>query len=83
MGLIKVMVDDVTEAVFRKAAMAHFGYEKGSLSKAADIALRQWSTFGQNETIMEDPVKAIKGMLRHVKKSSVELQHEARALWTK
>ena len=30
--------------------------------------------------IPEDPVKAIRGMLKHVKKSGVELQHEAQKI---
>jgi len=32
--------------------------------------------------IPEDPVKAIRGMLKHVKKSGVELQHEVQQIRT-
>jgi len=32
--------------------------------------------------IPEDPVKAIRGMLKHVRKSGVELQHEAQRIRT-
>ena len=30
--------------------------------------------------LIEDPIEAIYGMLSHVKKSGVELQHEARGI---
>ncbi len=79
------MVDDATEVIFRKAAMAQFGYEKGSLSKAADVAFGQWAAqrkFPADE-LKEHPVLYFEGILKHVKKSSVELQHEARKAWGK
>ena len=33
--------------------------------------------YGKGSISITDPIKAIRGMLKHVKKSSVELQHEA------
>jgi hypothetical protein len=85
MGLIKVNVADTVEKQFRKTAMQHFGYTKGSLSKAAHEAFVQWSQQvsllrAQAEEI-GDPIEAITGMLKHVKKSSVQLQHEISETW--
>lgn len=76
MGEVKVRLSDDTEANFRKRAMETFGYGKGSLSEAAEQAVKQWSELQSGGSYMEEPVKAIVGMLKHVKKSSVELQHE-------
>ena len=85
MGLIKVVVEDSVEAQFRKTAMDRFGYAKGSLSQAAEQAFSQWSRY-ENEIKKEidaigDPVEAVSGMLKHVKKNSVQLQHEIKQLW--
>lgn len=81
MGGIKVFVSGKTEQKFRKASMAVFGYRKGALSSAAEQAFEQWSNNVKSaETIFDipkDPITAIEGMLSHVKKSGVELQHEA------
>ena len=65
-------------------AMEIFGFGRGSISRAAEDAIRKWvleyeRIVGEIE-VPEDPVRAIRGMLRHVKKSSVELQHEVREL---
>ena len=85
MGEIKVKVSDETERKFREAAMRTFGYGKGSISAASEKAFSDW--VGQNEMVdireiaykegITDPVKTIKGALKHVKKTSVELQHDA------
>lgn len=78
MGIVKVDVDDEVEKTFRKAAMQRFGYGRGSLSEAAEHALKDWSKRQADYTDdIENPVKIIKGILKHVKKTSVELQHDA------
>jgi hypothetical protein len=84
MGEIKLILDDKLEQRFRQSAMNRFGYAKGSLSKAAVFALERWVSEEElkNEPF-GDPIEAIKGMLKHVKKSSVELQHEIGAVWSK
>jgi hypothetical protein len=84
MGGIKVYISDELEKKFREVAMKLYGYGRGSLSIASEKAFEAWlSQVSQAleiaETI-EDPVEAIYGMLSHVKKSGVELQHEARKL---
>jgi len=83
MGL-KVYIEEETEKKFRKLAMELYGYGKGSLSLAAEDAIRQW--LSEHESIPkeaknpEDPVNAIRGLLKHVEKSGVELEHEAREI---
>jgi hypothetical protein len=84
MAGIKVYVRGEVEERFRRLAMMVYGYGKGSLSKAAEDAFLRWMV--QHEALLkevnvpEDPVGAIRGMLVNVKKSGVELQHEARKI---
>lgn len=80
MGLIKVKIDDAVEARFREKAMQRFGYAKGALSKAAQTAFQSWAG-AMRKTNTEDPIKAVSGMLKNIKKSSVELQHEISKVW--
>ena len=85
MGEIKVKIKEKTERMFREAAMHKFGFRKGSYSLAADQALGSWAQKHQNldklrklaEERVKDPVKSMRGILKHVKMSSVELKHEA------
>ncbi len=42
MGEIRGVVASETEDKFRRLAMKKFGYGKGSLSKALEVALQQW-----------------------------------------
>lgn len=84
MGVIKVHLPDELEEKFRKTAMRIYGYKKGSLSTASKKAFSEW--LSQVPETMEmvgmtdDPVEAIEGMLAHVDKDGVELQHEARKI---
>ncbi len=88
MGTVKIQLSDDIEQEFRQKAMQEYGYSKGSLSIAAQTAITAWTT--QIKTVKEitakenpaDPVKTIRGMLKHVKKSSLQLQHEIRTLRT-
>ena len=52
MGEIKVKVSDETEKKFRQAAMARFGYCRGSISTAAENAFSEWA----NEAGTKKPV---------------------------
>jgi len=87
MGSIKVNISDDVEKRFRMLAMRLYGYSKGALSIAAEKALNEWvariSEAIEVVGLLDDPVEAIYGMLSHVKKSGVELQHEARKIRTK
>jgi len=84
MGGIKVYIPDDVERRFREAAMKLYGYRKGSLSIASEKAISAWlSQVSEVLDIAEsigDPVEAIYGMLSDVKRSGVELQHEAREI---
>ncbi len=87
MGAIKVYISDELERRFREAAMRLYGYGRGSLSIAAENAFKEWLS-GASKALeatgsIEDPVEAIYGMLSHVKRTGVELQHEARELRSK
>jgi len=77
---LKIYLPEELERRFKKMSMEAYGYGRGSISKAATEAIRKWTS--EREEILEfkvpeDPVGAIRGMLKHVKKTSVELQHEA------
>ncbi len=82
MGL-KVYLDEDLERRFRRLAMEAYGYGRGALSRAAEEAIRMWIA-GWEEAVgvevPEDPVEAIRGLLKGVGKSGVELQHEARRI---
>lgn len=87
MGSIKVYIPDELERRFRKAAMRLYGYGRGSLSTASEKAFTAWlSQVSEALDIaesIEDPVEAIYGMLSHVKRTGVELQHETREIRAK
>ena len=70
------MPDDL-ERAFRKAAMKRFGFRKGAMSEAAREAIEGWSIEGEAGDKNEDFWDSLEGCMKHVKKSSVELQHEA------
>lgn len=83
MGL-KVYIEEELEKKFRKLAMEIYGYGRGSLSLAVEDAIRRW--LSEHEVMLkevkipEDPVGAMRGLLKQVQKSGVELQHEAREI---
>lgn len=74
----------MVEEKFRRLAMMVHGYGRGSLSKAAEEAIKQWiiehEALLEEVDVPEDPVGAIRGALTGIKKSGVELQHEARQI---
>lgn len=91
---IKVELDQDLEREFRELAMRRFGYSKGSIKKATETAIRQWtatesntkgSTPRQREQGREgkSAVDLLVGLLKSAKhKSSVVEQHEIKGLWT-
>ena len=77
---LKIYIHAEIEGQFRRHAMEKYGYAKGSISQAAEDALEHWNSCVSpvsNISKIKDPVAAIEGMLAHVKKTSIELQHEA------
>lgn len=81
LGSLKVYVSDEVERKFREAAMRLYGYGRGSLSIASERALLDWASRVSQAMpapdSIEDPVASIYGLLSHVKRKGVELQHEA------
>ena len=58
--------------------MKRFGYQKGSMSEAAKEAIGGWTEMHEEEEVEKDQNwDSFIGIMKHVKKSSVELQHEA------
>lgn len=84
MGELKVYLREDLKKEFKKRSMETFGYGRGSISKAAEEAIQRWTS--EREKLMQeihpqkDSVRILRGMLKHVKMSSVELQHEARRI---
>ncbi len=83
---LKFELEKGLEHKFRETAMRKYGYQKGSLQKATKEALSNWLMQQSTEIPKaEHPFKLIRGILRHLKgkKTSVQLQHEAKELWVK
>lgn len=84
--VLKVELDKKLEGRFREAAMKRYGFKKGAIQKATEEAVSIW--IDKEPSIipkLEDPFGAVTGILKHLrgKKTSVQLQHEAKDLWTK
>ncbi|MBI2632040.1 hypothetical protein HYW75_03485 [Candidatus Pacearchaeota archaeon] len=77
MGELKILLPENIEKIFRRTAMKRFGYQKGSISKAAQEAIQSWALAFPEKYEEEESWDSLIGILKHVKKSSVELQHEA------
>lgn len=77
MGQLKVIIPDKIEQAFRRAAMRRFGYQRGSMSEAATEAMHQWASSGEKDSKEEGSWDALEGIMKDVKKTSVQLQHEA------
>jgi len=80
MKSLRIYLPEELERKFRKISMESYGYSRGSLSRAAAEAIRSWIRTQEPVTQVEipsEPVRILRGLLRHVRKSSVQLQHEA------
>ena len=87
---IKVELDEDLEREFRELAMKKFGYSKGSIKKATETAIREWTAIETGKKVVsrnrkqKSGVDLLTGLLKDVKhRSSVEEQHEIRRLWIK
>lgn len=86
MAGLRIQLPKELERLFREAAMKRFGYGKGSISQAAQEAIRKWL---RTELPLEsgefegDPVGAIEGLLADIEMDSVELQHLAGKIWVR
>lgn len=77
MGQMKIILPDEVERTFREVAMRRFGYQRGSISEASVEAIKYWSKMNQIKRTPKKTFMELRGLLKHVKKTSVELQHEA------
>lgn len=77
MGEMKITISEDVEKMFRRIAMRRFGYQKGSMSEAAGEAFKQWASSYEDFNNQDISWVSLKGILKSVKKDSVELQHEA------
>ena len=74
---LRVQLPEEKARKVREQAMKRFGYSKGAISKALNVALDEW--LGKAKPA-KPPITAkdLLGRLSGVKESSVELQHKAR-----
>ena len=83
---IRIQLPDELERLFREMAMKRFGYVKGSLSRAAEEAIRKWLASQlqlEKREFEGDPIKAIEGLLADAQIDSVDLQHLAGKIWVR
>jgi hypothetical protein len=85
---LRVELDKGLERRFRELAMRRYGYSKGSIKKATELAIKKWSEEAVKEKQakkIKDSIELMEGLLVELKgkKTSVELQHEAMKLWSK
>ncbi len=82
---LRLELDEELEKKFRELAMRKFGYSKGSLLKASEVAVSRWISEEEKKPIkkVKDPIKLIEGILSEYKGkyTSVQLQHEASKIW--
>ena len=71
---LKVDLDSQLVKKFKKKAMEVYGYKKGSVKKAMEDMLRQYTMEGKPNW------DKLVGVLDYLKEDSVELQHK---LWKK
>ncbi len=76
MSEMKIKLPDDVEKKFRRLAMKRFGYQRGAMSEAATQAIIGWSN-NYEETDKDFSWVSLEGALKNVKKTSVQLQHEA------
>ncbi len=84
--VLKFEIEEELENKFRETAMKRYGYTKGSLQKASREAFGNWILQQTQKTPkVSNPFDLIEGILikSRGKKTSVELQHEAKRLWMK
>lgn len=79
METLKVQVRKEKSQRVREIAMRRFGYAKGSVSKALDEALDEWVAKNDAKKSNSFPPEweRLRGALKDIKMSSVELQHKA------
>lgn len=84
MSELKVHIPNNIKSKLESTAIDCFGKKNNALDIAVSKAIEEWLAKVHKVLISqkppEDPVEAIWGMLSHVEKSGVELQHEAKRI---
>jgi len=81
MGELKVVLEDELLKAFKERAYRIFGFKKGSLKAAVEIAIRDFIERIDLVQAEDMSIDRIRGLLRDLKVTSVELQHKALRLW--
>lgn len=84
--VLKVELEKTLERKFREAAMKRYGFQRGAFQKATEDAIKNWlSTEPSVIPRVDDPFPLVEGILKKLKgkKTSVQLQHETKQLWTR
>ncbi len=78
METLRVQIDKQKARKVRETAMTQFGFSKGAISKAVNAALDEWLHKQQKKGQGPAPDwERLTGVLKDVKMTSVELQHNA------
>ncbi len=84
MSELKVRIPNNIKSQLKSTAIDCFGKKNNAMDIAVSKAIEEWLAKVHKVFISqkppEDPVQAIWGMLSHVEKSGVELQHEAKTI---
>lgn len=78
METLKVQLREEKAQRVREIAMRRFGFSKGAISKGMQEALDEWvAKNNAKKTSFPPEWKRLRGALKDIKMSSVELQHKA------
>ena len=85
MRVLKIRLNDELGERFLKVVARVYGPGEAQVERAAEEAIRLWvakyeKALHEPSVFPKDPVGSLKGLLKHVRKTGVELQHEARLL---
>jgi len=81
MGELKVTLDDELLKLLKERAYKIFGFKKGSLKSAVELAIKDFIDRIDVLQRGDLSVKDIRGLLKDLKVTSVGLQHKALKLW--
>jgi len=81
---VKIYLSEELEEQFKRRSMETYGYGRGSISKAGAEAIQRWTserdTITSEYRLVKEPVRRFRGLLKNLKTTSVELQHEERRI---
>ena len=83
--VLKIRLNDELGERFLKVVARVYGPGEAQVERAAEEAIRLWvakyeKALHELDVLLKDPIGSLKGLLKHVRKTGVELQHEARLL---